>query len=274
LSWSLSIAGHAPRWLLGDALRIEQILLNLVQNAIKFTERGGVKLTASGCVDGGVVFRVIDTGPGISAAQHERLFQRFEQADGPQRRSGSGLGLAICRELVAHMGGTLEIDSATGQGSVFRVALPLAESPPPESSQRGEVENVASAAGGPLRVLLVEDDATAATAISGLLQAQKHAVTHAANGLVALTELESAPFDVVLIDLDLPGVDGLTLARMIRAREAKDALPRRRLVGISARSRGDEDAQCRAAGMDAFVRKPVTGAMLAQVLTDSESARA
>jgi len=274
LSWSLSIAGHAPRWLLGDALRIEQILLNLVQNAIKFTERGGVKLTASGCVDGGVVFRVIDTGPGISAAQHERLFQRFEQADGPQRRSGSGLGLAICRELVAHMGGTLEIDSATGQGSVFRVALPLAESPPPESSQRGEVENVASAAGGPLRVLLVEDDATAATAISGLLQAQKHAVTHAANGLVALTELESAPFDVVLIDLDLPGVDGLTLARMIRAREAKDALPRRRLVGISARSRGDEDAQCRAAGMDAFVRKPVTGAMLAQVLTDSQSARA
>lgn len=273
LSWSLSIAGHAPRWLLGDALRIEQILLNLVQNAIKFTERGGVKLTASGCVDGGVVFRVIDTGPGISAAQRERLFQRFEQVDGPQRRSGSGLGLAICRELVAHMNGTLEIDSEPGQGSVFRVALPLAESAPPESAQGGKVENAASSAAGlPLRVLLVEDDATAATAISGLLQAQKHAVTHAANGLAALAQLESAPFDIVLIDLDLPGVDGLTLARMIRARETKDALPRRRLVGISARSRGDEDAQCRAAGMDAFVRKPVTGAMLAATLREDQSA--
>ncbi|MBS0557839.1 MAG: response regulator [Proteobacteria bacterium] len=265
LAWQLSIEDAAPRWLQGDALRIEQILLNLVNNAIKFTSHGGIELAAMRGADGGIVFRVSDSGPGIAAAERERLFRRFEQADGPQRRSGSGLGLAICRELVARMGGTLELDSAPGRGSTFRVFLPLATAAAPAGTQDAIVENAASSIAA-RRVLLVEDDATAAATIAGLLQAQGHRVARAANGLVALAEMESAAFDVVLIDLDLPGVDGLTLARMIRNREAKDAKPRLRLVGVSARSRGDEDALCRAAGMDAFVRKPVTGEMLAAVL--------
>ncbi|MHB8448124.1 MAG: hybrid sensor histidine kinase/response regulator [Rudaea sp.] len=266
LAWTLSIADDVPHWLTGDALRIEQILLNLVNNAIKFTERGGIAVSVVRGAVAGIAFAVSDSGPGIAAAERERLFRRFEQADSPQRRSGSGLGLAICRELVARMGGTIELDSVTGGGSRFRVALPLPESAPPKN-----VENAASSqAAAARRILLVEDDATVAAAIAGLLETQGHAVHRAEHGLAALSELAAAGYDVALIDLDLPGVDGLTLARMIRAREAKDARPRLRLIGISARSRGDEGTLCRTAGMDGFVRKPVTGEMLAGVLAEQE----
>jgi CheY-like chemotaxis protein/anti-sigma regulatory factor (Ser/Thr protein kinase) len=265
LAWTLCVADDLPHWLVGDALRIEQVLLNLVNNAVKFTEHGAVELSARRGGVAGVAFTVSDSGPGIASAERERLFRRFEQADGPQRRSGSGLGLAICRELVARMGGTIDLDSEPGRGSIFRVELPL-----PESAVPGKVENAASppiATTG--RILLVEDDATVAATIAGLLEAQGHAVSRVEHGLAALGELATADYAAVLLDLDLPGVDGLTLARMIRAGEAKDDKPSLWLVGISARSRGDEEALCRAAGMDAFLRKPVTGEMLAGVLVDA-----
>ncbi|HSN01374.1 MAG TPA: two-component regulator propeller domain-containing protein, partial [Rudaea sp.] len=219
LAWTLSIAPDAPHWLLGDAQRIEQILLNLVTNAIKFTERGGIAVTAVRGAVAGIAFAVSDSGPGIAAAERERLFRRFEQADSPQCRSGSGLGLAICRELAARMGGTIELDSEPGRGSRFRVALPL-----PECASRKNVERAAAPkAAETRRILLVEDDTTVAAAISGLLQAQGHRVRLAEHGLAALSELAAGRFDMALIDLDLPGVDGLTLARMIRANEGKDA---------------------------------------------------
>jgi len=116
-------------------------------------------------------------------------------------------------------------------------------------------------------VLLVEDDTTVVAVIAGLLGATGHSMRHAGNALAALSELASANFDAVLIDLDLPGIDGLALARMIRADERGPA--RQRLIGISARSAGDEEAVCRAAGMDMFVRKPVSGAMLETCLRES-----
>jgi signal transduction histidine kinase/streptogramin lyase/ActR/RegA family two-component response regulator len=268
LSWTLSVGEDMPRWLTGDALRIEQILLNLVNNAVKFTERGGIGLSVRRGSVAGIVFEVSDSGPGIAAAERERLFRRFEQAESPQRRSGSGLGLAICRELVARMGGTLDLDSEPGRGSTFRVELPL-----PESESAEKVENAASpSAAAAHRILLVEDDATVAAALAGLLEAQGHAVRRAEHGLAALGELAAANYDAALLDLDLPGVDGLALARMIRAGEAKHDKPSLRLIGISARSRGDEEALCRAAGMDGFLRKPVTGEMLAEVLRHDDPA--
>ena len=267
LQFITTISPDAPRWVRGDALRTEQVLLNLANNAIKFTERGAVALTLNRDASGAARFCVRDTGPGIAAAERERLFQRFEQADSPQRRSGSGLGLAICRELVARMGGSIELDSEPGRGSAFIVTLSLPEAEAPAATAQSEkVEKALSAGITAHRILLVEDDTIVAAAICGLLQTQGHRVTHAAHGLAALVEMESAAFDIVLIDLDLPGLDGLALARMIRTNEAKNGKPRLRLVGISARSRGDEDALCRAAGMDGFVRKPLTGAMLAGVL--------
>ena len=266
LSCDLRIADAAPRHVHGDALRIKQILLNLMNNAIKFTERGGVVVALERGADDAVQFSVSDSGPGIAEATRLRLFQRFEQADGPQRQGGSGLGLAICRELVARMGGQIALDSAPGSGSTFRVSLPL-----PAIAESEHVENAAIPPGAVAvvasrTILLVEDDVIVAAVIVGLLQAQGHSVTHARHGLAAMAELESANCDIALIDLDLPGIDGLALARMLRTLEARSGKSRLPLIGISARSVGNEEALCLAAGMQAFLRKPVTGEMLAAAI--------
>ncbi|MCE5231965.1 MAG: ATP-binding protein [Mizugakiibacter sp.] len=272
LALRVEVAADAPRALRGDALRIQQVLLNLANNALKFTERGEVCLGLARDAGGGVLFRVADTGPGIPEASRERLFQRFEQDDAGEgrRQGGSGLGLAICRELVALMGGRIEVDSTPGQGSTFRVHLPLPECAPPTAEARGTAPAAPAPAGGALRVLLVEDDATVAQVIAGLLEAQGHAVRHAPHGLAALSELDTVGCDAMLLDLDLPGVDGFQLARMIRARQAGGArLP---IVAITARSGGDEEAKALAAGMDRFLRKPLTGSQLAEVLREATDA--
>jgi CheY-like chemotaxis protein/anti-sigma regulatory factor (Ser/Thr protein kinase) len=257
LALSVTIAVDAPRYVRGDAVRIEQIVLNLINNAIKFSEHGKVALDVAS-VDGEIIFTVRDSGPGISPDMRARLFQRFEQADGPQRRVGSGLGLAICRELVTRMGGRIDVESDLGVGSTFRVSLPLQSSEPisPDSAPRPTSSTAR-------RVLLVEDDTTVAAVIAGLLRVSGHEVTHVANGLAALSETATWHFDVALIDLDLPGIDGLALARLLRAQETGTRLP---MIGISARSVGDEERLCREAGMDAFLRKPITGAMLDESL--------
>ena len=267
LVWSMTIGDGAPQHVVGDAVRIKQIALNLVNNAIKFTVTGGVSLELSRTPTGAAQLVLRDSGPGISAVAQARLFQRFEQVDGPQRRSGSGLGLAICRELAARMNGEITLESEVGAGSTFRVTLPLIETTPVEKVEIAAALTSAAAR----RVLLVEDDPTVAAVIAGLLGASGHEVRHAENALSALSELASAIYDVVLIDLDLPGVDGLALARMIRSRASAGA--RQRLIGISARSAGDEETQCLAAGMDAFVRKPVAAAVLADCLSEAEDRR-
>jgi signal transduction histidine kinase/ligand-binding sensor domain-containing protein len=257
LEWTLSIAPDVPRHVRGDAVRIKQVVFNLVNNAIKFTASGSVALEIARRADGAVQFSVRDSGPGISEALQARLFQRFEQADGPQRHAGSGLGLAICRELIARMGGAITLESAIGKGSTFRVTVPL---PPADADM--STTPIDAAVGSVRRVLLVEDNATVAAAISGLLESNGHRLRHVDNALAALSELASADHDVALIDLDLPGIDGFALTRMIRASETQSGRPRLPLLGISARSFGDEEALCRSAGMDAFLRKPVTGALL------------
>ncbi|EIL96927.1 two-component system sensor-response regulator hybrid protein, partial [Rhodanobacter denitrificans] len=178
----------------------------------------------------GLQFSVSDTGPGIPEASQARLFQRFEQAESPQRRAGSGLGLAICRELVEMMGGSIELESRLGHGSTFRVRLPLVEPAAPVPVERPS--------GRRYRLLLVEDDTIVAAVIRGLLEREGHAVVHVVNGLAALAELAHAQFDAVLLDLDLPGVDGFQIARLIRQREpAGRHLP---IVAVTARQ-GSED---------------------------------
>ncbi len=271
LKWTAQMAADTPRLLRGDAVRVKQVLLNLLNNAIKFTERGGVSFDARRAPDGGVEFAIADSGPGIAESTRARLFQRFEQADGAQRHGGSGLGLAICRELVARMGGSIALDSEPGRGSTFRVLLPLPEIDVATATD-ADIAPAAQvhAAESPLpprRILLVEDDATVAEVITAQLQLQGHEVVRAAQGLAALAECDRAPFDHALIDLDLPGVDGLALARLLRAREAQSGKVRMPLIGISARSAGNEEALCLGAGMDAFLRKPLTGEMLARALS-------
>jgi signal transduction histidine kinase/streptogramin lyase/ActR/RegA family two-component response regulator len=254
----LDAAADLPALVVGDVLRIKQVLLNLANNALKFTEHGSVTVSAQTVAEG-LLFSVSDTGPGIPEAGQARLFQRFEQLAGPQRASGSGLGLAICRELVGMMDGSIELESRVGGGSTFRVRLPL--SAPPASALPPTVD---AAHPHHYRVLLVEDDVIVAAVIRGLLQTQGHDACHVTDGLAALAELAHASFDVVLLDLDLPGVDGFQIARLVRQRESAGRhVP---IVAVTARSGSDDEAHARAAGMDGLLRKPLTGEQLAEAL--------
>ncbi|MFC5441489.1 two-component regulator propeller domain-containing protein [Rhodanobacter ginsenosidimutans] len=260
LRFVLQVDDDLPERVVGDAVRVKQILLNLANNALKFTQRGSVTVRAQRSADG-LLFSISDTGPGIPEASQARLFERFEQEAGPQRRAGSGLGLAICRELADMMGGSIELESRVAHGSIFRVRLPLPEPPPLAPS------TVASHRSGQARrILMVEDDAIVAAVLRGLLEQQGHDVCHVANGLAALAELPHAQFDVVLLDLDLPGVDGFQIARLIRQREpAGQRVP---IVAVTARSGSGDEALARAAGMDGFLRKPVSGEQLADALAN------
>jgi len=249
-----------PRWLLGDALRVQQVLLNLGSNAIKFSERGEVGLRAEPIAGGRLRFEVSDQGPGLDVAQQARLFQRFEQADGALttlRHGGSGLGLAICRELVEAMSGRIELISAPGAGSCFRVELPLPSSAAPAPASAPAAVRAAEG----LHILLVEDDATVAAVVGGLLNELGHRVVHCAHALAALSELEHAHFDLGFVDLDLPGLDGASLVRMLR--EQGRRLP---LIALTARTDGVAQTESAAAGMDGFLRKPVTAQILQQAI--------
>lgn len=249
------VTDDVPRGVRGDGHRVRQILLNLGNNAIKFTDHGEVVLRATTLRTHGIRLEVADTGPGVDGEQQSRLFQRFEQAEGARtaaRYGGSGLGLAICRELAEAMGGTITVDSAAGQGATFRVDLPLAAA---------EVDVVAPvAAHGPglaRRILVVEDDAIVGQVVCGLLQAQGHAATHASHALAALATLHATAHDLAFLDLDLPGLDGCALARLLRQQGLR--LP---LVALTARDDPEAEMHARAAGMVGFLRKPATGEML------------
>ncbi|MCF7222517.1 hybrid sensor histidine kinase/response regulator [Marilutibacter chinensis] len=267
------LSGDLPRRVDGDAKRVRQILLNLLGNAIKFTAVGHVGLHVARDAGGGLRFTVEDTGPGLSEEQQGRLFRRFEQAEGARtadRYGGSGLGLAICHELVEAMGGRIEVDSAPGRGARFHVVLPFAESAAATANEAGTAGTAATASPPtPMRaldLLLVEDDATVADVLAGLLRAQGHRVVHAEHGLAALAEVATASakttgFDAALLDLDLPGMDGLSLARQLRVQGFHAPL-----IAITARADVPVEQQALQAGFDRFVRKPVTGAMLAELL--------
>ncbi|MEG0192570.1 MAG: two-component regulator propeller domain-containing protein [Stenotrophomonas sp.] len=250
----------------GDAMRVRQILLNLLSNAVKFTSRGSITLHAR-CEDGprGLYFEVRDTGPGISQEQQQRLFRRFEQADGARTAAqygGSGLGLAICRELALAMQGRIRVESQLGTGTCFGVSLPLPLQQG-AASEGGIDSDVAAAAVNmpPLRVLLVEDDATVADVVSGLLTTRGHEVVHAAHALAALREISAGDFDVGLLDLDLPGLSGFELAQHLRNQGY--TLP---LLAVTARTDPDLQQQVEAAGIGGFLRKPVTGELLVEAI--------
>jgi CheY-like chemotaxis protein/nitrogen-specific signal transduction histidine kinase len=258
LSLRVDIADDVPARVIGDTVRIRQILLNLSGNAVKFTEQGEVQLALATDAEG-LRFTISDTGPGIAPEDQVKLFQRYQQLDSPQRGSGSGLGLAISRELTTLMGGSITLESTPGMGSTFRVMLPLrATAAPTEPPQTHTGKD-----GPHWHLLLLEDDPTVAAVIIGLLEVQGHTVEHAPNALRALEWLEQPRFDAALVDLDLPGLDGLQWAKLVRSREGDRALP---MIAITARSGGEEESRARAAGMDGFLRKPLQGEQIAQAL--------
>ena len=187
----------------------------------------------------------------------------FEQGVSPERRNGSGLGLAICRELVVAMGGTLSLESTAAVGSRFHVHLPLPEADMAPACMAWDFPAADSSS---LRLLLVEDDVIVASVIRGLLEHQGHTVRHVLNGLAALVELEQDRYDAILLDLDLPGLNGFEIARMVRKREAAGwPIP---IVAVTARSAADDEQRARLAGMDGFLRKPLSGHELNKVLME------
>lgn len=262
LGFSLQRGPGTPRALRGDVDRVRQILFNLGNNAIKFTEAGEVALRSLPLAPAGVELEVSDTGPGMNAEQQARLFQRFEQADGSRttrRYGGSGLGLAISQELAAAMGGRIDVQSLPGLGATFRVSLPLPAVRADDVS--GPVAFVPARARAAACILVVEDDETVADVVLGLLRAQGHTVLHAAQALSALTQLQQAHVDLVLMDLDLPGLDGFELARLLSS-QGRD-LP---VIALTARADPQAEPMARAVGMRGFLRKPVTGEMLAAAI--------
>ena len=268
LRFTCHFAADAPAGLQGDPLRVRQILLNLLGNAIKFTDSGDVSLRIAPLLPQGVSLEVADTGPGINAEQQTRLFQRFEQAEGArtaERYGGSGLGLAICQELAVAMGGRIKVTSAPGAGTCFTVELPLPPASASAWSAAPQGRGTATAAGlSSLQVLLVEDDQTVAEVVASLLRARGHQVRHAPHGLVALTEIAAHSFDIALLDLDLPGLDGMALARQMRAQGFMAPL-----LAVTARADGDAETLARAAGFDGFLRKPVTGDLLVAAIAEA-----
>ena len=245
-----------PAAVVGDAMRLRQVLLNLINNALKFTEHGEVRVGLR-CTDAGaLLFSVEDSGPGMEPELVARLFQRFEQADAHAGRpGGSGLGLAISRELVELMGGRIEVTSTPGVGSRFTVQLPLPDAQLPIALPA----LVRATSQGTLQVLIVEDDPIIAAVMSGLLESLGHTSSHAGDGLAALAATTGNAFPLALIDLDLPGIAGLQLAGLLRQQDPADA--RRVLIAVTASYSADEQ-QVLEAGMDGFLRKPVSAESL------------
>jgi signal transduction histidine kinase/CheY-like chemotaxis protein len=258
----------------GDPGRLRQVLLNLISNAIKFTNQGRVDLRlAQVSAEGGrarLLFSVVDTGIGIAPEAISRIFEDFTQVDGSisRRFGGSGLGLAICRRLVTLMGGSIAVDSEPGIGSDFRfdILLPLAAAVPVRATVAPQQTDPASPVG--LHVLVAEDNATNRLVVLRLLERLGHCADAVGNGAEAITALGKAQYDLVLMDVMMPEMDGLTATRRIR--EAERPTAHMTIIGLTAGSHPDNLADCLAAGMDAAATKPITlvslGAAIAEGL--------
>jgi two-component system sensor histidine kinase/response regulator len=267
-----------PDPVLADPVRLRQILLNLAGNAIKFTERGSVRIEAAlARHEAGrarISIAVIDTGIGISAAEQERLFQPFSQADASTTRrfGGTGLGLSIARRLATMMGGDITVDSAPGRGATFRLTLDLAvaqaadaEIPPARAATLPAATDIDQARRDGRLVLVVDDHPVNRQVLVRQLQLLGYAADTAADGVEALTAWAAGSHALVLTDCHMPSLDGFELTRRIR--EAERAGRRRiPIVAVTANVLAGEAERCRAAGMDDYVGKPVQLARLQEVL--------
>ena len=263
-----------PAWMMGDAGRLRQVLLNLIGNAVKFTDSGHVIVRAkreSGPSDSRpvMVLEVEDTGIGIPPETLPRLFTPFFQVDQSNRRrfGGTGLGLVISKRLSEAMGAELAVESEPGRGSTFTFKLPLEPFFP--SPNTLPAEPAAKESPTPLtgRVLLVEDNPINRMLAVAMLNNLGIQPTEAENGLAALQAMEETPFDLVLMDCQMPVMDGFEATRAIRARERGLLAPRTPIIAITANALSGDAERCFQAGMDAYLAKPYTLKALRDMLT-------
>lgn len=269
LQFDLKIGDNLPGAIIGDATRLRQILVNLCSNAIKFTEKGRVEINVQ-CIERSpskavMQFAVTDSGIGIDSAALEKLFRPFTQADTSMSRryGGTGLGLAISMRLAQAMGGAIQVQSAINQGSTFRLLLPCKL--PETASTHAPTETprfVTPTLSG--RVLVVEDDSVNRQVIDLFLKKMNITPTFAPDGEIAIATATSETFDVVLMDCQLPGIDGMEATRQIR--QKLDGKPLT-IIALTANASTHVREACLAAGMDDFLSKPVRFELLADVLS-------
>ena len=297
LAFGVEFIGPIPESIETDPTRLRQILINLVGNAIKFTEAGGVRIvvrlaeSAAGADPAGapagsglLQFDVIDTGPGMTPEQQQRIFQPFVQGDSSTTRrfGGTGLGLTICKRLVEALGGDISVQSAPGRGSTFRVRIPTGpltgvtmlpgsstDAPPGSGPRRPDSQAALSG-----RILLAEDGPDNQRLISFLLRRAGAEVVIADNGQAAVdaalaAEREGRPFDVILMDMQMPVLDGYAATAQLRARGY-----RRPIIALTAHAMASDRDKCLAAGCDAFAAKPIDRTRLFETITACMSAAA
>ena len=275
LGLTLQLPPDLPPVLCGDASRLRQVLFNLIGNALKFTERGGVRveLAQRPLADGRIslLIAVHDTGIGLAADELPRLFTRFSQADSStaRRYGGSGLGLAITREIVALMDGEISVRSELGQGSCFSVELPLALGSLASLRPAGEPawpdhDQPPMAQLAPLRILAAEDNAVNQLLIKALIEQGGHFCDMVSNGIEALHQVQAAPYDLVFMDIQMPEMDGLASTLAIRALPgAVAAIP---ILAITANVTAEQQTEYLRAGMNGVVAKPIDPHRLAAAI--------
>jgi signal transduction histidine kinase len=269
LQLKFSIADEVPEALVGDQTRLTQVLTNLVGNAVKFTDCGEVALSVAsgGRVPGGkleITFSVADTGIGIAESQKDLIFKVFSQVDQSHSRSygGTGLGLAISKEIVEHMGGHISFTSEEGRGSTFSCTVQLGEGKlerpavsPPEMAPAAACAPLGAELPMP-RLLVAEDDQTIRQVLGGMLQRSKFEIVFAENGQAVLESWQQGEFDLILMDVQMPGMNGFEATAAIRERERSVGghIP---IIAMTAHALKEDKERCLESGMDGYISKPI-----------------
>ncbi|SPF77178.1 Sensory/regulatory protein RpfC [Aliiroseovarius pelagivivens] len=279
ISLDFSVPETCPKTVIGDANRLRQVLINLVGNAIKFTSEGGVTLSVSAVADTKspnctICFEASDTGIGISEQDQAHVFERFVQVDNRSNREyqGTGLGLSICNMLVAEMGGALSVDSREGEGSRFYFSLPFKpvevdrESKANLETDQKVVSHLHRPPTKPSHVLVVDDSKTNLKIAKVILRSLAHEVTTAESGKSAINLMREERFDLVLMDVNMPGIDGLETTRRIR--DGSKQMIQTPIIGLSASAFSEDIENCLEAGMNGFLAKPLSKIDLVETLSE------
>ena len=275
LRWAVDISEKLPALVVGDPVRLRAALENLIDNAVKFTEAGGVafgvsaRRGAKGKSKGkvGVAFVVSDSGIGLTLAEIKRLFRPFSQANVSiaSRFGGAGLGLSSVKQIARAMGGDIVIAPRRGGGTTFTLTVTLARAKASQSAGAGGNGDMPQASTRALRVLSVEDNPFGRVVLNTILTELGHQAEFIGRGEAAVERIAGGDFDAVLMDMVLPGIDGIEAIRRIRS--LNSPLGRIAIIGVS--GRGDDEAASRMAGADAFLVKPVSPRALATALLEA-----
>jgi signal transduction histidine kinase/CheY-like chemotaxis protein len=266
-----TVSDRAAGGWMGDAERLRQVLGNLVSNAVKFTDKGSVSLTVERTLDG-LAFAVRDTGIGMAPEAAPLLFNKFSQVDDSNERrfGGTGLGLAICRELIEMMGGTIEVETAPGEGSTFRVRAPAERAAEVVASapvaQRAAAEDLSDR---PVRILAAEDNLTNQRVLQALLAPLGVELVMVGDGREAVEAWRAQDFDLILMDIQMPGMGGVAASLAIRAEESQAGRGPIPIVALSANAMSHQVEEYMEAGMTGYVAKPIDIATLHQAIREA-----